>query len=123
MSGWVKQSEARARVVLSVSKVRFVLLIVSAMIIASVLVYASMRMYYDSGSSLLDLSRPGYQDVRSQSTYGSNHIPTYPSVGALNQNAIDEFKALFDEQTMEIQSVDAFGGDPLDPRALGLLVD
>ena len=45
---------------------RFLLLIVLSIIIASVLVIISMMMYSSSGAAQLDLSRPGYDDVRDQ---------------------------------------------------------
>lgn len=77
-------------------------------------------MYNGSGAAQLDLSRPGYISVRSQATNNSDDFGIYSSTGAMSKDVIVEFKTLYDSQAQKIKIVDAFGGDPLSPDALGL---
>jgi hypothetical protein len=98
----------------------FLLFITISILISSVLVYVSMQIYASSGAAQLDLSRPGYVSVRSQVDTTDGDFQTYSSNGPISKSVIDNFKALFDKQVKKIESVDAFGGSPLDPTALGI---
>lgn len=97
---------------------RFLLLIGISITIALVLVSISMTLYATSGAAQLDLSRPGYKSVISQAVSTDGDFGNYSSIGKLSQEAIDEFKALYDEQAAKAKTVDAFSGDPLDPDVL-----
>jgi len=101
-------------------KRRFVLLIILAIIISSVLVSVAMMMYDGSGAAQLDLSRPGYVDVRNRTVDSSGEFKNYSSSGTIDQKSIDEFKALYDEQASKTKTADAFKGDPLNPDAMGI---
>ncbi|HEU4830820.1 MAG TPA: hypothetical protein VFS65_01460, partial [Candidatus Saccharimonadales bacterium] len=68
----------------------------------------------------LDLSRPGYQAVRSQAASNDTSFKEYSSTGPINQSSLDEFKSLYEEQATRVKVADAFSGDPLSPEALGL---
>jgi len=98
----------------------FGLMIIFSIAITVVLVSTSMALYYSSGAAQLDLSRPGYDDVRNQIDK-SDDFNDYSSTGSLNSGAVAEFKILFDEKVKKIKSVDSFGGDPLSPDALGMV--
>jgi len=104
------------------SKHRFLLLIALSILIASTLVLISMAMYNGSGAAQLDLSRPGYKEVRAQAITNDSDFKNYSSTGPINQDTISEFKTLFAQQAEKTKSVDAFGGDPLNPDALGISV-
>jgi hypothetical protein len=104
-----------------VSKHRFFLMIMLAIIISLILVTASLALYNSSGAAQLDLSRPGYKDVRAQ-VVNNDDFQNYSSTGPINQTTITEFETLYEQQAAKIESVDAFGGDPLSPDALGLNV-
>jgi hypothetical protein len=101
------------------SKRRFVAMIIVSVVVAFALVLVSMHMYNSSGAAQLDLSRPGYVNVRSQANDGVEDI-NYSNKGAIDQSAIDEFQEIFSKQTKNVKSVDAFGGDPLSAKSLGL---
>jgi len=101
-------------------KRRFVLLIILAIIVASILVGVAMMMYNSSGAAQLDLSRPGYVDVRDKTVDSSGDFKNYSSSGTIDQKSIDEFKALYDEQASKTKAADAFKGDPLNPDAMGI---
>ena len=102
------------------SKGRFLLFIAASIVTAFSLVLISMYMYNNSGAAQLDLSRPGYVSVRSQAITDSGDFKNYSNIGAINQSTIDEFQALYAAQAEKTKAVDAFGGDPLSPDALGI---
>lgn len=79
-----------------------------------------MQMYNSSGAAQLDLSRPGYVSVRSKVDTSDSDFQNYPANGPMNKGVIDDFKALLNKQAQKIVGVDAFGGSPLDPAALGI---
>lgn len=97
---------------------RFFILIGLSITIALILVAISMTLYATSGAAQLDLSRPGYKSVINQAVNTDGSFGNYSSVGKLDQSAIDEFKALYDQQSTKAKAVDAFSGDPLDPDLL-----
>lgn len=97
-----------------------ILFIVIALVISGVLTVISMNLYNSSGAAQLDLSRPGYVDVRSQATSSNNESPTFSPTGTINENTIKEFKELLQKQKEKIDAADAFSGDPLNPQTLGL---
>ncbi|MEI6054355.1 MAG: hypothetical protein WCQ49_03255 [Candidatus Saccharibacteria bacterium] len=97
---------------------RFLLLIISAITISFILLLISLSLYSFSGAAQLDLSRPGYIDVRDKTVDSSSDFKNYPNYGAIDQAAIDEFKKLYDEQAEVIRVADAFKNDPLNPTEL-----
>jgi hypothetical protein len=105
-----------------VSKHRFVIMIVASIVVASVLVAVGLFLYNSSGAAQLDLSRPGYKDVRTK-VVNDDSFKDYSGSGSINQAAINDFKLLYSEQAKKIELVDAFGGDPLSPVALGMSVE
>lgn len=92
--------------------------ITAAILIAITLVIISLQMYNLSGTAQIDLSRPGYKDIRSQATTGSGDVQTFSPTGIVDEKTIDGFKSLFDSQATRIKTANAFGGDPLNPDAL-----
>lgn len=102
------------------SKHRFMLLIIISILVSSGLILISMALYNRSGAAQLDLSRPGYIDVRAQATTSDSDIKYYSSTGSIDQSSISEFKLLFDQQAQKVKLTDAFGSDPLSPEALGI---
>lgn len=104
-----------------IEKHSFLLFITASILISTVVVFISMEMYNISGTAQLDLSRPGYVSVRSQVDNSDGDFQAYPSSGIINKKVISDFKALFDKQAKKIEAVDAFGGSPLDFKALGIV--
>lgn len=97
---------------------RFLALIIISIVIASILVAISMAIYFNSGAAQLDLSRPGYKDVREQAVSKDTTFLNYSATGVINQTTITEFRTLYDAQAIKAKAIDAFGGDPLDSAAL-----
>ncbi len=97
---------------------RFLVFIISAIIISIMLVCISIAMYYQSGASQLDLSRPGYKEVRSKVVAKDETFLDFPLTGEITKKVIDDFLIVYDKQAAKAQSIDAFGSDPLNPNAL-----
>jgi len=98
----------------------FLLFISISIILSCFIVVVSMAMYNSSGAAQLDLSRPGYKSVRSQASTNSGDFQNYSSSGSIDKKTIEEFKIIYDKQAQKVKSVDAFGGDPLNPDTLGI---
>lgn len=100
------------------SQHRFLILVGATIAIALVLVSISMTLYATSGAAQLDLSRPGYKSVTSQAITSDASFKNYPTTGKLDDQAISQFKTLYDTQAAKVIAVDAFAGDPLNPDSL-----
>lgn len=100
---------------------RLALMIIMAITIAISLVTISMYLYISSGAIQLDLSRPGYQGVSSQTDSSYKTVEYYPETGKLDESSISEFEKLYNEQVKKAHAVDAFGGTPLSYANLGIL--
>ena len=97
---------------------RFMLLMIISISLALILTLASIIIYYKSGSAQLDLSRPGYKEVRSQVVTRDDNLTDIPTIGPANQAFIEDFKILYDQQVEKIKLVEAFASDPLSPDVL-----
>ena len=106
--------------VFSRSKYRFLLMIFISIVAAGGLVAISMAMYSSSGAAQLDLSRPGYKDVRDKADKSDDSLTSFSETGTVSQKVIKNFSEQFDTSYQKLKSFDAFGGDPLNPTALGL---
>jgi hypothetical protein len=99
---------------------RLMILIIVTILIALIFVGISLALYVSSGASQLDLSRPGYDSVSDQTVSKEDDIYEYSSVGPINKDSLEEFRALYQKQSDKIKTIDAFSGDPLSETALGI---
>ena len=97
----------------------FMVLVGLTIVLAMVLVVFSLWLYNNSGAAQLDLSRPGYESVRSQANT-SKDFTGFSSSGAIDTEALNEFRGLYDKQLKEATAVESFGGDVLSDTALGI---
>lgn len=95
-------------------------MVAGSIIISLVLVVIAMDIYDKSGAAQLDLSRPGYKSVSSKVENTDMQDLSYSAGGPINQDAIDQFTKLYDQQAKKVQSVDAFSGDTLSDANLGI---
>lgn len=100
------------------NKHALVVFIVSAVVAAFVLVAVALHLYRTSGSLQLDLSRPGYENVRQEAKDESPD--SYPATGTLDRAAAEDFMDMLDRRIRELDTVDAFGGDGMTDAALGI---
>lgn len=99
------------------SRHRFFLLVGGTILISFILVVISLVIYNVSGAQQLDLSRPEYQSISDQ-VEREARTDGYSPIGAVNNESIDEFIKMYEEQAKKAKSVDAFNGDPLNPETL-----
>lgn len=98
---------------------KFLLLVGATIIISFILVGVALGMYARSGAAQLDLSRPGYKDVREHAD--RNDQPTaFPATGKITNDSLSDFRDLYDTQSKRVTEYESFGGDPLSDKALGL---
>lgn len=98
---------------------KFMVLVGATIALSLVLVTVSMWLYNTSGAAQLDLSRPGYKEVRSQATH-NGEFTAFPAAGPIDKNALDEFRKLYDKQLKEATAVDSFSGKVLSDESLGI---
>lgn len=94
-------------------------LVTGTIIISLFLVAISLWLYNTSGAAQLDLSRPGYKSVRSQVTYDDT-FTGFPSSGPLDDQALEKFRELYNNQIKEIKAIKGFSGDVLSNSVLGI---
>jgi hypothetical protein len=100
-------------------KHRFLLMVGASIVIALLLVAVSMKLYESSGAAQLDLSRPGYEHV-SEKVAQSEVFKGFPATGEINQEAIDDFRAMYEKRAIQATDVDSFGGDVMSDAALSI---
>lgn len=110
-------SEDRQDAVENTKDYRLVIFIALSVIIALLLVFVALGLYNSSGTSQLDLTRPGYENIR-QEAKDNNTYQGFSSSGSLNKKALDDFDSLYTEKLKEAQSVDAFSNDVLSLQSL-----
>jgi len=101
------------------AKNRFILMLIGTILISFVLVGIAMALYASSGAAQLDLSRPGYSDVRSQAKEDdADDRKPFPSSGPINKESLAAFEKLFAASSKDALSVPAFDGDVLSDSSL-----
>lgn len=99
---------------------RFFGLIVSVIVVAVFLVSVALSLYNNSGAAQLDLSRPGYQDVRAQAKRDTT-TAAFPATGTLDKAAFEQFLKLYDSRATKVSSVDSFDEGALSEESLQLM--
>lgn len=100
------------------SQHRFLIMIGSVVAISLFLVGVGLALYSSSGAAQLDLSRPGYATVRSEATKTADKYEGFSATGPIDQEALEKFRKLFEEQSSSATNFDAFANDVLTDSAL-----
>lgn len=100
-------------------KHRFLVMVGVSIIVALLLVAVSMKLYESSGAAQLDLSRPGYEHV-SEKVSQPEVFKGFPAIGEINQQAIDDFRAMYEKRAIQATNVDSFSGDVMSDAALSI---
>lgn len=90
--------------------------IVAVIGIAALLTVVSMSLYITSGTASLDLSRPGYKQVRDQVV--SQPSETFNSNGPMNADVVVSFRQLFEAQKKSLNDLGDFSDASLDDASL-----
>ena len=85
-------------------------------VIALLMTAISMSLYISSGTSSLDLSRPGYKQVREQVVVQSSE--SFDSNGPMDQTTVTTFKKMFDSQKKSLENLGDFNDTSLDDTSL-----
>jgi len=99
------------------SEHRFIILIVGSIIIALLLVAISMSMYLNSPARQLDASRPGFTSVRDK-IEKFDDFKEFSASGAVDKQALDDFKKLYSKQVRDASGYNAFGSEALSDQTL-----
>lgn len=100
-------------------KHKFMILVLSAIVIAIFMVMVAMNLYSSSGTAQLDLSRPDYQSVRAQAGR-DGEATDFSAVGPINKSVADEFRSIYQEKANQVIKADGFSGEAMSDAALGL---
>lgn len=101
-----------------VDRHRLTFAIIGVIAIALVMTAISMSLYITSGTSSLDLSRPGYSQVRDQVNAASG--VSFSENGPMNAEVLDNFTKILESQQKAIDALDGFNDPVLDDQALQL---
>jgi hypothetical protein len=93
--------------------------LVLVVLITVVLTCTSVTIYYTSGASKLDLSRPGFESERTE-VRTNETSKTYDTTSPIDRAAIDEFLKEYDERTQDIHQYGDFHDQALDDASLQL---
>ena len=104
------------RIELSVGRHRIIYGVLAALFIASLLTGVSMALYVSSGASRLDLSRPGYEKVRSDINQDKEDV--FQSSGPINEEVLSDFQKRSADRRNKLNTFDAFDSDALDDMQL-----
>ena len=91
--------------------------IIGALIITMLLTAVSMALYVSSGASRLDLSRPGYERVRSDVQRDSEETD-FSATGPMNSSVVNDFQSRFSKHRDTLSKLDTFGTNALDDTEL-----
>lgn len=91
--------------------------ITGALLISMLLTAISMALYISSGASRLDLSRPGYEGVRTE-VQRSDNEEAFSATGPVNTEAVNDFQARFSRHRATLTKLDTFGTNALDDTQL-----
>lgn len=95
---------------------RLVFAVTAVISVALVSTVVSMSLYISSGASSLDLSRPGYNQARTQVM----DIPSesFSPAGMLDQKALEQFDKAYSQQRKTLDSFGRFQDAALDDNSL-----
>jgi hypothetical protein len=96
--------------------------VIVALLIALMLTVVSMALYVSSGASRLDLSRPGYESLRSDVQQGPQE-DVFSSTGPLNSDVAQDFQTRFNHHRETLSKLDTFGTNALDDDQLQITPD
>lgn len=97
---------------------RFVGMMIGSIVAALFLVYAALSLYYSSGTSQLDLSRPGFDAARQEVVRESEVFTGFSPDGPINEEVLNEFDELYREKAVEALKIDPFSAEALSDKTL-----
>lgn len=108
---------SRAQFAAVIARHRITYGVVGALAIGMLLTAVSLALYVSSGASRLDLSRPGYEHVRSEVQQDTDK-DTFSSTGAIDETVVKDFRSRLDRHRDTLSKLDTYGTDALDDDQL-----
>lgn len=102
----------------TVQRHRFLFAIVTVIGAALLMTAVSLSLYVTSGTSRLDLSRPGYEQARKD--IKPTPEDSFSSDGPVDKSALDEFQKLYDTRRTNLNELGDFKDTTLDDASLRL---
>lgn len=99
---------------------QFLFFIIFCIVIAFVMTMISLQLYRHSGAMRLDMSRPGYESVRSEVEKSRDDQP-YSATGELNEAAIDDFNNRVDHYKQELENLGTYDNSIISDENLNLV--
>lgn len=96
---------------------KLITMVFVSIVIALFLVFVAMTLYNSSGAAQLDLSRPGYEDVRKKVQQDTTTV-SFSATGPLDEAALKEFSGKYDKEISDIQRQDVFASEALSEKSL-----
>lgn len=103
-----------------VARYRLLFSIGSAIVICLLLTVFSTSLYVITGTSKLDLSKPGYEEVRKKITRKSANETSFGSNGPLDKKIINDYLEKYKKQAQDLREYDSFNPKLIDDIPLGL---
>lgn len=101
-----------------VARHRFLFAIGAVIAVSMLMTAVSLSLYVSSGTSRLDLSRPGYESVRQDVQEAPED--TFRSDGVVDKAALDEFEKLLHARRSNLNGLGDFEDQLLDDSSLRL---
>lgn len=115
----LKELQADAQKMPTWQKHKFSIMILGAITISLFLVMISMNLYTSDGTAQLDLSRPGYENVRAQAVQ-EDDLSAFSASGEIDSKTISDFKKLYKDSADYVIGADAFRTEALSDQSLNL---
>jgi hypothetical protein len=103
-----------------ISQNQLVSMIIIALLVAVAMTGVSLWLYRASGAFRLDLSRPGYEQVRGEVVHDNKEEKPFSPTGSITSATIDEFNARLEKQQTDLSKMDNFGEEALSDGNLGI---
>ncbi len=103
-----------------ISRHRLPVAIGGVIALALLMTAINLSLYVSSGTSSLDLSRPGYEQARRETQENDTKRLDFESTGPINQAVLEEFRKIFTDQREELNALGGFRDTALDDESLRL---
>lgn len=108
------------KVIAFANKYKLLFAIFSAILVALVMTAISVFLYIITGTSKLDLSRPGYEGAREKVKQAETTETTFGPNGSLDSKAMKQFMDEYKKQSQRLSGYDSFSPKILEDNQLGL---
>ena len=108
------------RIAVVVARHRIVYGVMGALTIASILTLISMALYVSSGASRLDLSRPGYEQVRKEAQHTAS-TEQFSASGPIDSAVLNDFQSRYTTHRETLKKLDTFASPALDDGQLQIV--